>query len=264
MEAILRFLDTRMTQPGMYGWFHIVSLVLMVAVTVLFCRFGKNWDKSKVLLTTAIVVIVLEVYKQVNYSFSYENGIAFDYKWFAFPFQFCSTPMYIGLLAGLTKKGKLHDAACAYLATFALFAGIGVMLYPCTVFTPTVGINIQTVICHGSMVVIGVYLLYTGHVKLAHKTILKAATVFAVCVAAAAIMNEVAHASGLLQQESFNMFYISPYSVSELPVYVQVQAVVPFPWCLVLYILGFTLAAYVILLIAMGIGKLTQKAKTPV
>ena len=46
--------------------------------------------------------------------------------------------------------------------------------------------------------------------------------------------------------------------------YVQVQAVVPFPWCLVLYILGFTLAAYVILLIAMGIGKLTQKVKTPV
>ena len=119
-------------------------------------------------------------------------------------------------------------------------------------------------ICHGSMVVMGVYLLYTGHVKLVHKTILKAATVFAVCVVLASIMNEVAHASGLLQRESFDMFYISPYSVSELPVYVQVQAVVPFPWCLALYIFGFTLAAYVILLIAMGIGKLTQTVKTPV
>ena len=259
METILKILDTRMTQPGMYGWFHIVSLVLMVAVTILFCRFGKNWDKRKVLLTTAITVVILEIYKQVNFSFASDNGFTFDYQWYAFPFQFCSTPMYIGLLAGLTKKGKLHDGLCAYLATFALFAGIGVMFYPCTVFTPKVGINIQTMICHGSMVVLGVYLLYTGHVKLAHKTILKAATVFAVCVALAAVMNEIAHASGLLQRESFDMFYISPYSVSELPVYVQVQAVVPFPWCLALYILGFSLAAYIMLLIAMGIAKLAKK-----
>lgn len=259
METILKILDTRMTQPGMYGWFHIVSLVLMVVVTILFCRFGKNWDKRKVLLTTAITVVILEVYKQVNFSFASENGFAFDYQWYAFPFQFCSTPMYIGLLAGLWKKGKIHDAACAYLATYAVFAGVCVMLYPVTVFVPQIGINIQTMICHGSMIVIGVYLLYTGYVKPAHKTILKAIPVFVVCVGMAVVMNEIAHASGLLQRESFDMFYISPYSVSELPVYVQVQAVVPFPWCLVLYILGFSLAAYIMLLIAMGIAKLAKK-----
>ena len=69
-----------MTQPGMYGWFHIVSLVLMVAVTILFCRFGKNWDKRKVLLTTAITVVILEVYKQVNFSFASDNGFTFDYQ----------------------------------------------------------------------------------------------------------------------------------------------------------------------------------------
>ena len=259
MEEILRILDARMTQPVPYGWFHILSLALTVAATVLLCRFGKNWDKRKVVLTTAVLVTILEIYKQINFSFSYENGISFDYQWYAFPFQFCSTPMYIGLLAGLWKRGKVHDAACAYLATYAVFAGVCVMLYPVTVFVAQIGINIQTMICHGSMIVIGVYLLYTGHVKLAHKTILKAATVFAVCVALAAVMNEIAHASGLLQRESFDMFYISPYSVSELPVYVQVQAVVPFPWCLVLYILGFSLAAYIMLLIAMGIAKLAKK-----
>ena len=259
MEEILRILDARMTQPVPYGWFHILSLALTVAATVLLCRFGKNWDKRKVVLTTAVLVTILEIYKQINFSFSYENGISFDYQWYAFPFQFCSTPMYIGLLAGLWKRGKVHDAACAYLATYAVFAGVCVMLYPVTVFVAQIGINIQTMICHGSMIVIGVYLLYPGHVKLAHKTILKAATVFAVCVALAAVMNEIAHASGLLQRESFDMFYISPYSVSELPVYVQVQAVVPFPWCLVLYILGFSLAAYIMLLIAMGIAKLAKK-----
>ena len=104
-EAILRFFDTQMTQPTPYGWFHILSLALTVAATVLLCRFGKSLNPRKTVLFTAILVTVLEIYKQINYSFSYEGGIGFDYQWYAFPFQFCSTPMYVGLLAGMLKKG---------------------------------------------------------------------------------------------------------------------------------------------------------------
>lgn len=259
LENILRILDTRMSQPTLYGWFHILSLVLTVLATVLLCRFGKEWNKRKVVLTTAVLVAVLEVYKQINFSFPYADGIRFDYQWYAFPFQFCSTPMYAGLLAGLTKKGKLHDAACAYLVSYAVFAGVCVMLYPATVFVPQVGINIQTMVCHGSMIVIGAYLLYTGYVPLTHKTIGKAVPVFAVCVALACCMNEIAHATGLLERETFDMFFISPYGTPSLPVYSLVQGAVPFPWCLVIYVAAFTFAAYLMLLIAMGIKALTKK-----
>ena len=211
------------------------------------------------MLTTAVLVTVLEVYKQINYSFSYGNGITFDYQWYAFPFQFCSTPMYIGLLAGFWKKGRVHHAACAYLATYAVFAGTCVMLYPSTVFIGTVGINIQTMVCHGSMIVIGVYLLYTGYVKAEHKTVLKALPVFAICVALAVIMNELAHRTGLLERETFDMFFISPYGTPSLPVYSLVQNVVPFPWCLMIYIVAFSLAAYIMLLIAMAVKQLEKK-----
>ena len=259
MESILRFLDTEMTKPTMYGWSHILSLVLTVAVTMLLCRFGKKWSPRKVVLVTAILVSVLEIYKQINYSFSYEGGITFDYQWYAFPFQFCSTPMYVGLLAGLLKKGKLQNACFAYLATYAVFAGVCVMLYPATVFIKTVGINIQTMICHGSMIVIGVWLLYTGHVQVRHKTIWKAIPIFAVCVGMAVVMNEIAHATGLLERETFDMFFISPYGTPSLPVYSLVQGVVPFPWCLVIYILAFTLAAYLMLLAALGVKSLATK-----
>lgn len=258
-QNVLRIMDTQMTRPTLYGWFHILSLVLTVVATVLLCHFGKHWDKRKVVLTTAVIVAILEVYKQINYSFSYENGIRFDYQWYAFPYQFCSTPMYIGLLAGLWKKGKVHDAACAYLATYAVFAGVCVMLYPSTVFIGTVGINIQTMICHGSMIVVGVYLLYTGYVPTIHRTITRAIPVFAVCVGLAVLMNEIAHASGLLQRETFDMFFISPYGTPSLPVYSLVQNVVPFPWCLMIYILGFSLAAYIMLLIAIAVRKLAVK-----
>ena len=261
METVLRILDVSMEKPVPYGWFHLLWLALTVVATVFLCVPCRKAGSEKVrrlVLGVSVTVLLLEIYKQINYSFSYENGITFDYQWYAFPFQFCSTPMYVGLLAGLTKKGKLHEAANAYLATYAVFAGVCVMLYPNTVFISTIGINIQTMFCHGSMIVVGAYLLCSGGVKLEHKTILKAIPVFAVCVGLACVMNELAYRTGLLERETFDMFFISPYGTPSLPVYSLVQAAVPFPWCLVIYIAAFTLAAYLMLLIAMGIKALAN------
>lgn len=265
-EEILRIFDTQMTKPTLFGWFHILWIVLVILGSLGLCLLHKKKapNVSGVVLAISVVVALLEIYKQINYSFSYGNGIHFDFQWYAFPFQFCSTPMYVGLLAGIFRKGKLHDALCAYLATFSVFAGVCVTIYPGDVFVGTVGINIQTMICHGSMIVLGVYLFYCGHVKAAFKTLLKAVPVFAVCVALAALMNELANMTGLLERETFNMFFISPHCAPSLPVYSAVQSAIPFPWCLAVYILAFTLAATIILLIAMGVCRLTEKKKVKV
>ena len=266
-RKLLQILDTSMDTPGLLGWFHILWLALVVISTVVLCFLYKK-EKLKnvraVVLVTAVIVSVLEIYKQINYSFSYENGITFDFQWYAFPWQFCSMPMYVGLLAGLTKKGKVHDAACAFLATFSLFAGLCVMIYPGNVFIETIGVNIQTMVCHGSMIVIAIYLLYTGHVKVEHKTILKAVPVFAIGLTLAVIMNELAYYTGLLETESFNMFYVSRHCESSLPVFPLVQAVVPYPWSLIIYIAGFSIAAYLLLLIAIGIKRAGRKKKLEV
>lgn len=268
IAEMIEILDAEMTEPGLYGWFHILWLLITAAATVLLCRlFGEGTSRQvcTVILTVAIGVILLEVYKQINFTFTVDEqgNISRDYQWYAFPFQFCSTPMYVGLLAGLTRKGKVHESLCAYLATYAVFAGAAVMVYPADVFISTIGINIQTMICHGSMIVVGVYLLYTGYVKLEWKTVLKAMPVFSAAVALAAVMNEIAYAAGLLNHETFNMFFISRHCESTLPVYGPVHEAVPFPLNLVIYILGFTAAASVILLLAMGIQRIAAK-KQPV
>ena len=264
LQSILSFFDTSMPTPQPYGWFHILFFVLSFVAAMILCRFPKKQNENhvwRVVWITAVIVAIWEVYKQINFSFSYENGISFDYQWYAFPFQFCSTPMYVGLLVGLVPKGKVQDSLRAYLATYALFAGLSVMVYPNDVFIPTIGINLQTMICHGSMITIGIYLFYSGSVEMKHKTILKAIPVFAINVALAAIMNEIAYRSGLLQRETFNMFFISPYCDPSLPVYSLVQGAVPFPLCLIVYILGFTLAAYLMLLIAMGVSRVAKKVR---
>jgi hypothetical protein len=97
------------------------------------------------------------------------------------------------------------------------------------------------------MITVGIYLLGGGYVKAEHKTVLKAIPVFVVCVLLAAVMNEIAYFSGLLETETFNMFFISPHCEPSLPVYSLVHNVVPFPVNLCIYVLGFTVAAFIML-----------------
>ena len=263
LGRIINFLDADMTTPTMYGWFHLLFVALTIGgVVALFKCFKNPTQKTvkKILLVFSVVSLILEVYKQINYTYSYDgSSITADYQWYAFPFRFCSTPMYVGLLAALINNKRIHRALCAYLATFSVFAGVCVMVYPAQVFISTIGINIQTMICHGSMITVGIWLLCSGYVKREHKTILFAIPVFAIMVALAAVMNEIAFVSGLLQRETFNMFFISPHCDPSLPVYSLVQAVVPYPWCTVIYIIVFSLAAYIILLIAIAANRIFAK-----
>ena len=263
-RKVLAILNTSMTRPTGYGWFHLLFWALTIGAAVLLCVLYKKGvikNVRRVVLITAITVIVLEIYKMINFGFNYESEkITYGFPWGSFPWQFCSTPMIIGLIAGLTR-GKFHSFLCSFLATFAVFAGTAVMVYPGDVFTETIGINIQTMICHGSMITIGIFLYYTNYVEAKFKTILKAIPVFATCLSIAMILNEIGHRVGLTESHYFNLFYISPYEEGHLPVYSNIQKVVPYPWNLFIYILGFSAAACVILLIAMGIKAICRGIK---
>ena len=257
-------LDSTMETPTLYGWFHIMWLAISICAAVVLCYLYKKGiikNVRAVLLTVSITIIVLEVYKLLNFGMSYSDGLEYNFPWGSFPWQFCSTPMYVSLIAGLTK-GKVHDFCCSFLATFAVFAGAAVMIYPDSVFIPTIGINIQTMICHGSMIVVGAFLYYTNTVKTKFTTLFKGAAVFSICVTVAVVLNEIGHVAGLTERDYFNMFYISRHEDPHLPVYSIIQQNVSFyPLCLAIYILGFTLAACLMLLAAMGIKKIGYKFK---
>ena len=263
-EQILVGLDAKMEEPQAFGWFHLMCWGLVIIITTLLCLYAVKHrnDQEKlvrftriVVLTYSILGIILEIYKQLNFSFNSTSG-EWSYQWYAFPFQFCSTPMYVGLIAGCCKGGGFQKFLYSYLATFALFAGLSVMFYPGDVFTRTIGINIQTMVCHGGMVVMGIYLWFSKQVKFEFKTILKALSVFCVLVAIALIMNIIYNSTG--NTATFNMFFISPYLPCTLPILNMVYEMVPYPIFLIIYIIGFTLAAFIMLLVAMGINRLVK------
>lgn len=262
-EKFIYSLQAEMPRPTWFGWFHLLWLGIMLAECVVIYIFRKKLTKKGVniiLLVTGILLVLFEVYKQVSYSFHYNEGNPYwKYQWYAFPFQFCSTPMYLMLIAGILKKGKVYDAILSYLATFALIAGIIVMIYPGNVFIKEIGINIQTMYWHSSMVVIGFMLLVTKSIKFDIKTFLKALLVFCIMIAMALAMNIIWHYCG--DEQKFNMFYISPYLKCELVVLDGIYESLPYPVFLLLYILAFSVVALIIVYVAKLCEYLAAKIK---
>ena len=155
-----------------------------------------------------------------------------------------------------TRVCILHKkcAKVRYLGTFFIVAGAAVMLFPATVFSEVAGINLQTMLCHGIMIVNGVYLLSSEYVPLKHKSILKALPVFAVCVVIATVFNEIAYYTGITEITEFNMFYISRhYGSADLPLAQLLPFEISPPVIFFGYLFGFPLLAHLVLLIAMGI-----------
>ncbi|MBR1984698.1 MAG: YwaF family protein [Clostridia bacterium] len=254
INSIMKFLDAEMKTPTAYGWFHLLMFALVIGFTVFLCvKFKNSTEKQNkiILLTLGFICIGFEIYKQLNFSY---NGGNWTYQWYAFPFQFCSTPMYVAIIAGFLKPSKFRDCLYSFLATFGLFAGLAVMFYPGDVFISTIGINIQTMVHHGLQITFGVYLIVSKRVELKPKTILKAAPVFMALVLIALSMNCITHFAGLT--DTFNMFYISPWYNCHLPILSLVYANTPYIVFLLVYILGFTLCGFIVLMAALGINKL--------
>lgn len=247
MQAIIDLLDTQMNKPIMYqafsqSWFHYLSLVLfffiMISLTKRY-RDSSDRDVKKFLRLMALILIFFEILKQINYT----SANNWNYQWYAFPFQFCSTPMYVALIASFLKESKLRDAMYMFLATFGFFSGIAVMLYPSTVFTSTALINIQTMVHHGGIAIMGMVLM-ANHIQLDTKSFIKGVYVFSTLTGIAIVLNTIHNL--WIHDGSFNMFFINPLYNCEIPVLSIFQPLVPAPIFIVIFILGFSLVAFII------------------
>ena len=176
-------------KPTQFGVFHLVFLFIMIALSALVIIFRKKLsDKfiKNTFIIAGILFIVLEIYKQIVF---WWDAKFITYPWYIFPWQFCSTPIYLTALCGFIKKGHLRDALLAFMATFGLFAGLSVMLLPDGVLCWWAGINVQTMILHGGMVVLGILIYATKQIDTSWKTFLKGLIVFGFFLVIALALN---------------------------------------------------------------------------
>lgn len=250
MNAFVKLLEIMKQsgeKPPLFGAFHIMSLIIITAVTIILCKKMKSPTEESVrrfLLAVSLAALFLEVYKQIVYSFDIVNGRAiFSYKWHVFPWQFCSTPMFAGLAAALIKNRVIHRMLVCYLATYGLAAGVLISLFPASAFSSIFGINIQTMFCHGSMVTVGVFLLRCGYVKREARNLYLAFFPFVLGVAVALLLNRAAYLRGIPEGQVFNMYFISPYFKDDIPILEPLKRLLPPFLFQSAYLLIFTLLA---------------------
>lgn len=268
--ALLEFFDADMTTPTSYGWFHLLFFALAIVMCVLLCmKYRDAEDKTvrKIIFIGWVIMAALEIYKQLNYSLDYsDTAITWDYQWYAFPYQFCSTPLYAFPLVVFLPSGKVRDAVISFLGFFSLFAGVCVFFYPNDVFISTIGINIQTMVHHGMQIVFGIFIIAHERKRLNIKFFLQGAIVFACFVLSAVVIDIIGYhalsSAGI--DETFNMFFISPYFDCTLAVVNIFYGMVPYPVFLLIYIAGFSAAACVIFYLAKGILLIVEKERARV
>ena len=252
-EKIIYSLQATMQTPTPFGWFHILCIFLTLFSIFILYKLRNKYNEKQlktVLFIYGFIALVLELLKQISWSFNYENGIIkWDYQWYAFPFQLCSTPIYVSLICVFLKNNKLRQSLLSYISFITILGSFMTIIIPTSCFTKDVLVNIHTMWLHCGSFVLSIYLVMTKEVDLNIKNLIKAIIVFLIFVLFSEILNIVLYNSGILKDETFNMFYISPYFISSLPVFDVIQQNVEFIIFLLIYIISILLGSIIVYLI---------------
>lgn len=241
LEQLLEATPRFVARPAPFGAFHlsVLAVVLLLCVLMVLLRHRLPRGEANLRRTLAVFgvgLLLLEIGKQIVYSY---NGAGdWAYNWDRFPFQFCSVPIYVALVALCLPVGKLRQALLCFLATYSPLAGCAVLFYPAAdVFHEIVFLNLHTMIWHGSMLLFGLYLWLTEVVVPTPKTALTAAAVYLPLPFVALFLNELELATGFAGDYTFNMFYIARDGFCMIPVLSWFQVHTPYPVFFVAYTL---------------------------
>ena len=159
------------------------------------------------------------------------------------------------------KDTKVRKALFSYLSFITILGSIATIIMPDSCFVKTIEVNIHTMFLHLGSFVISIYLLITGEVKLTRKSLIDASLVFIILVLFANFLNIIVYQSKVLNGETFNMFYISPYFPSTLPIFDIIYDKVPYLIFLITYISVIIAGAIIIYYIALLIKTICKKNK---
>ena len=261
MNKFLHFLQGEMEVPGILSWFHFLMLIPIIGLTFAISFFFKNVSEKgykRILLIFWIVLIVLEIFKQILKAFHYGEPSYWEYSIRDFPFSICSMVYYfipIILFVNKDKHPKIVDAANGYLCLISLAAGIVVCIYTDMVMSRLIFINVQSLVHHGSQVALGVYIYVWNRKNISIKTVYRSLIAFAITAVIAIIINV------SFYPHFINMFFINPTRITNLPIGSTIQEKAGYPVYLLVFVTVIALVTYLTYLIETSIYKATLKRK---
>jgi hypothetical protein len=262
LELLSPLFAWSMPRPVSYGdwatsWFHYVTFALIILLAILLAKFYKNKPAHHVYRFVFVIGIFMVIFESLRQLFFvWQSGGV--YPWYVFPFQFCATPIYIGVLIRFVPT-KLKESFMHYLGSFSFLAGILVMILPNDIYINSVYINFQTTYQHGAMIILGlIALMRAKHITI--KQFVSPVIIFATFLVIAVIMNTLHNE--FINEPTFNMFFINPQYGTSLPILRDIYPLVPYAVFLMIYVFGFSLGAYLLVFINHRVrawAKLTKK-----
>ena len=234
----------KMTPPRAYGPFHLiftfVGILLCICIAYRLRNVSERGNKI-VLVGTGAFLMLTEVYKQIFYYFVIGQG---TYQWNEFPFQLCSVPMYLCVIAPLLPQGKVQKGMYHFMTTFNLLGGMMAFIEPSGITHSYWTMTLHAYIWHMFLIFIGFYLIASGRFASTAKDYRSAATVFIVLCAVAFCINL---AAWDVSNGKINMFFVGPRN-SSLVVFKWIAKTFGWYVSTLLYIPTVCLGAYIVFL----------------
>ena len=218
MEEFLHILQGEMEVPGIFSWFHFLFLIPTLVLSFIvpfFFKYAKEKTYKRILFYSWITLLILELFKQLLKSFHYGPPSYWEYSVRDFPFSICSMIYYlipIILFVDKNKHPKIIDTANGYMCLICLTMGLVVSIYTNMVTSRLIFINVQSLVHHGVMVILGTYIYVYNRKSITIKTVYRTIIAFVITAIIAIIINV------SFYPHFINMFFINPTRITNLPI----------------------------------------------
>lgn len=198
-----------MAMPKPYSLFHIVFSLTGIAIAAagarILARSSGHSDRQasfRILFFCGLLLAAGELYKQLFLYYIVYGG---QYDWWYFPFQLCSTPMYLCLLMPfISRRETFRQTACTYLQDFGLLGGIMALAEPSGLLHPYWTLTLHGLLWHIVLIFIGLYAAYSGLSDTSGKGYRNTLPLLGAFCLIATVINVATHGAA-------DMFYIAPY-----------------------------------------------------
>ncbi len=244
LTGVLQATALPMTPPSAYGAFHLTFALVGFGLSLFLAWRLRNIGEKKgrvLLFCVGGFLLCCELYKQLFYTFCIGE---WGYKWWIFPFQLCSVPMYLCLIAPLLKPGRVSKAMYNFMMIYNLLGGFITFFEPSGINLSYWGLTLHAYTWHMTLVFVGLFLRFAGFGgRRMQDYWMASATFVALCAIAFCINVLLRDVSG----GDINMFFVGPAN-SSLVVFKDIAE--RFGWyaSTLLYIPAVCLGAYLIFL----------------
>ncbi len=213
LEALIVLTAWEMEKPKSYGAFHLLWVIIGVTLCVLLAwrlrRLGTKGNK-RLLIGIGVLLTVCEVYKQLFYYYYLGGG---SYQWWIFPFQMCSVPMYLCILAPLLRPGKVQSSMYHFMMIYNLMGGFMALVEPSGLLHEYWTLTLHAFLWHTILIFVGLYLGFSDRTSAQWSDFrLSTWTLLALCLIAFCINLLFWDVSG----HDINMFFVGPKNSSLL------------------------------------------------